>query len=143
MRDFITWVVSYVSFACMVCAGVDEYRHFGDFELKQHFKISGGKVIQVPIKPITFHVYTDGMRIRVSADGDHDAFSVYEIYRSDGMTHQRAGEGALEVIPGIQALSRSGGVLRHMRLSTESMTTTHFPGISDQTIVSHALAVKR
>jgi hypothetical protein len=46
----------------------------------------------------------------------------------------------LEIIPGVQAMSRADGVLRHLRLSGESLTITTFPGVSDQTIVSHAVA---
>ena len=66
----------------------------------------------------------------------------FEIYRSDGIGRQRQGSGALEVIPGIQATSTVGGVLRHLRLSRESMTITTFPGVSDQTIVSHSIAAE-
>jgi hypothetical protein len=46
------------------------------------------------------------------------------------------------VIPGLQASSQTGGVLRHLRLSRESLTITTFPGVSDQTIVSHAVAAE-
>ena len=66
----------------------------------------------------------------------------FEIYRSDGIGRQRKGSGALEVIPGLQATSNVGGILRHLRLSRESMTITTFPGVSDQTIVSHAIAAE-
>ena len=34
------------------------------------------------------------------------------------------------------------GVLRHLRLSRESLTITTFPGVSNQTVVSHAVAAK-
>jgi len=120
-----------------------EFRHVGDFLLNSHFKITGGKVTDIPMKPMALHVYTDGVKIRISAEDEPSAFSTYEIYRSDGIGRQREDSGALEIIPGLQAMSRTDGVMRHLRLSGESLTITTFPGVSDQTIVSHAVAAVR
>jgi len=119
------------------------FRHVGDFMLQSHFKIVGDKMTPIPIKSVVFRVFTDGIIIRVSADGDDDAFSTFEIYRSDGIGRQRTEGGALEVIPGVQATSRNNNVLRHLRMSAESLTITTFPGVSDQTIVSYAVAAER
>lgn len=119
-----------------------EFSHVGDFLLKSHFKLTGGQMTPIPMKPIAFRVFTDGTRIRVSAEGDDEAHTTFEIYRSDGIGRQRKGSGALEVIPGLQAMSNVGGMLRHLRLSRESLTITTFPGVSDQTIVSHSVAAE-
>jgi hypothetical protein len=119
-----------------------EYRHVGDFLLKSHFKVTGDKQTPIPMKSIAFRVYTDGVHIKVSAEGDEESQTRFEIYRSDGIGMQRTGRGALEVIPGLQATSQTGGVMRHLRLSRESMTITTFPGVSDQTIISHAVAAE-
>lgn len=119
-----------------------EFKHVGDFLLQAHFKLTGQQVTPIPMKPIAFSVFTDGVRIRVTAEGDDDSHSTFEIYRSDGIGRQRPGAGALEVIPGIQAMSNVSGTLRHLRLCRESMTLTTFPGVSDQTIVSHAIAAE-
>ncbi len=118
------------------------FKHVGDFLLQAHFKLTGQQVTPVPMKPVAFRVFTDGVSIRVTAEGDENAHTTFEIYRSDGIGRQRPGAGALEVIPGLQALSNVGGTLRHLRLSKESMTITTFPGVSDQTIVSHAVAAE-
>ena len=120
-----------------------EFRHVGDFLLKSHFKITGDKVMAIPMKPLAFHVYTDGVNIRISAEDELESHTTFEIYRSDGIGRQRQRDGALEIIPGLQAMSRTDGVLRHLRLSGESLTITTFPGVSDQTIVSHAVAAVR
>ncbi len=119
-----------------------EFKHVGDFLLKSHFKLTGGKMTPIPMKPIAFQVFTDGTRIRVSAEGDDEAHTTFEIYRSDGIGRQRQGAGALEVIPGLQAMSNVGGTLRHLRLSRESLTITTFPGVSDQTVVSYSVAAE-
>lgn len=119
-----------------------EFKHAGDYLLQTHFKLTGGKLTPIPMKPIAFRVYTDGVKVRITAEGEEDSGTTFEIYRSDGIGRQRSGGGALEVIPGLQATSHTGGVLRHLRLSRESLTITTFPGVSDQTIVSHAIAAE-
>ncbi len=126
--------------AISAVAPAAEFKHVGDFLLQAHFKLTGQQVTPIPMKPIAFRVFTDGVRIRVTAEGDDDSHTTFEIYRSDGIGRQRQGAGALEVIPGLQAMSHAGGILRHLRLSRESMTITTFPGVSDQTIVSHSIA---
>ena len=126
--------------AAIACADAGQFRHVGDFLLQSHFKLAGAKMTPIPMKAIAFHVYTDGVTIRVSPEGEEDSHTSFEIYRSDGIGRQRAGSGALEVVPGIQAYTTSGGTLRHLRLSQESMTITTFPGVSDQTIVSYSVA---
>jgi hypothetical protein len=119
-----------------------EFKHVGDFLLQAQYKLTGQQMTPIPTKPIAFRVFTDGVHIRVTAQGDEEARTTFEIYRSDGIGRQRQGSGALEVIPGLQAMSNAGGVLRHLRLSRESMTITTFPGVSDQTIVSHSIAAE-
>ncbi len=119
-----------------------DFKHVGDFLLQAHFKLTGQQVTPIPMKPIAFRVFSDGVRIRVAAESDEAAHTTFEIYRSDGIGRQRQGAGALEVIPGLQAMSNTSGIIRHLRLSRESMTITTFPGVSDQTIVSHAIAAE-
>lgn len=120
----------------------EEFRHLGDYLLKSHFKLTGDKVIPIPMKPIAFRVYTNGVTIKVATEDDEEAHTKFEVYRSDGISRQRTGGGAIEIIPGLQAMSRTGGVLRHLRLSAESLTITTFPGVSNQTIISHAVAAE-
>ncbi len=119
-----------------------EFKHVGDFLLKSHFKIVGGDVTPIPMKPIAFRVFTNGVTIRVSTEDNEDAHLSFTIYRSDGISRQKEGGGALEIIPGVQATTKVGGVLRHLRLTEESMTITTFPGVSNQTIVSHSIAAE-
>lgn len=117
-----------------------EFKHVGDFLLQAHFKLTGEKITPIPIKPIAFRVFTDGVHIKLTTEGDDESHTTFEIYRSDGIGRQRLGRSALEVIPGLQATSHTAGILRHLRLSRESLTITTFPGVSDQTIISHAIA---
>jgi hypothetical protein len=129
-----------ISLLMLGCVAAAEFKHVGDYLLQAHFKLTGDKQTPIPMKPIAFRVHTDGTRVKVAAEGDDESHTMFEIYRSDGIGRQRSGGGALEVIPGVQAMSRVDGVLRHLRLSAESLTITTFPGVSNQTIVSHAIA---
>lgn len=131
-----------IVFALVAVINATEFKHVGDFLLQAQYKLTGQQMTAIPTKPIAFRVFTDGIHIRITAEGDEEARTTFEIYRSDGIGRQRQGSGALEVIPGIQATSNVGGVLRHLRLSRESMTITTFPGVSDQTIVSHSIAAE-
>ena len=124
----------------IVTASGGDFRHVGDYLLQAHFKMTGSVLTPIPMKSIAFHVYTDGVTVRIRPEGEKDAHTSFEIYRSDGIGRQRPDSGALEVIPGIQASTTVDGTLRHLRLSKESLTITTFPGVSDQTIVSHAVA---
>lgn len=134
MRFFIYgWMV--MSAALLQAA---EMRHFGDFVLKTNMKIMGDRVTKVPTKPVTFSVYTDGVKVQVRAEGDEEAQTTFDIYRSDGIGRQRPGVVDVEVVPGVQASTTRGGVLRHLRLTRDTLTITTFPGQSDQTVVMHA-----
>ncbi len=126
----------------LFAAGAAEFRHVGDYLLDARYKLTAGRVTPVPMKPLALQVYTDGVRIRISAEGEGNSHTTYEIYRSDGIGRQREGSGALEVLPGLQATSSAGGTLRHLRLTREELTITSFPGVSDQTIVTHAIAAE-
>lgn len=122
------------------CAHAAEFRHVGDYLLKSYFKVTGDKLTPIPMKTMALHVFTDGITVRVSPEGDENSHTSFEIYRSDGIGQQRSASGALEVTPGLQAKTITRGTLRHLRLSKESLTITTFPGVSDQTIVSYAVA---
>lgn len=140
--QIIRGLILAAGFAMASAASAADFKHVGDFLLQSHFKLTGAKVTPIPMKPIAFRVYTDGTRIKVAAEGDDESHTTFEIYRSDGIGRQRNDGGAIEVIPGLQATSHTGGVLRHLRISSDSMTITTFPGVSDQTIVSHAVAAE-
>lgn len=136
----IRLVTLLVSLAAASALRAEEFRHFANFMLQSRVKITGAEVKPIPTKPILFHVATDGVRVRVSVEGDGDGRSTFDIYRSDGIARQISSGAKLDIIPGLQATSNTGGVLRHLRLTRDSLTITTFPGRSDQTTVTHAVA---
>ena len=137
MRRFLAVTLALAA-SCLAA----DFKHVGDFVCLSRVKLTGTQITPIPMKPVALHVFTDGVHVKVSTDGEDNAHTTFEIYRSDGIGRQRTGRGALEVIPGLQATSNTGGILRHLRLSRETMTITTFPGVSDQTIVSHCVAAQ-
>jgi hypothetical protein len=132
-----------VIFLCVsATVQAQDFKLMGHFLLKAQLKLTGQKVTPVTIKPLMFKVYSDGAQVRVVAEGDEESQTVFDIYRSDGVTRQKNATGAVEIVPGLQATSHADSILRHLRLSRESMTITTFPGVSDQTIISHSEAVE-
>lgn len=138
MPRVIFWFAILMGALGLACA--DELRVLGDYQLKAHYKITGEKVTPITIKPLKFRVFTDGIEVRVSTLDDESAASIFQIYRSDGIGRQH--QGMVEVIPGVQALAKGDGGVRHLRVSRESFTITHFPGKSDQTIITYATAIQ-
>ncbi len=122
-------------------ADAGEFRHIGDFAVRSRIKIAEDQAFPTTIKPLRLSAFTDGITVRISTNGDVDNASEYEIYRSDGIGRQQGENGALEVVPGVQASSEKGGVLRQLRLTERTLTLTIFPGVSNQVIVTHAVAI--
>lgn len=119
----------------------EEFRHIGDFVVKSRIKVVENKAISTAISPLVLSVFTDGISVRISTAGNTDDASEYKIYRSDGIGRQQGESGALEVLPGVQASSEKGGILRQIRLTERTLTMTSFPGVSNQIIITHAAAV--
>lgn len=133
-------VVLALTFSCGLQAEEGDFDPVGEFVIRSQTKITGtGKAVHVPIKPLKLSVSTDGVTIRLSSGNQTDAWSSFTIYRSDGIGRQSVPGGPLEVVPGVQATSDHGGVHKHLRLTRDSLTLTVFPGVSDQTVVTHAV----
>jgi hypothetical protein len=123
-------------------ASLHGFRSVGTFLIRSRMKITGNKVTRIPIKPMEIEVFTNGVEVKIVAGGRLDESSVFEIYRSDGIGRLNKHTGVLEVVPGLQASCRRDGILRHVRVTRDSLTITEFAAISDQTMVTHALAAK-
>lgn len=141
MKKFRTIIVA-LSCIALAFAGVatgGEFSTMGNYVIHRQVKITGnGKVLEIPMKPLPLRVETDGVTVRVSTSAGNDNWSTFTIYRSDGIGRQNTAGGPLEVVPGVQATSDTGGVHKHLRLTQDTLTLTVFPGVSDQTVITHA-----
>ena len=139
MKQALTAVIA---FALATSASIAEMRHVGDFMLLCRSKITGEKHQAMPIKPMVFHVSTDGVHVQVKLD-DKEETNIFYVYASEGIGRLNKDSNTLEIVPGVQASSNKGGELRHLRLTTEEMTITTFPARSDQAVVIHAIAIDK
>lgn len=135
-------LTAFIAFALATSASIAEMRHVGDFTLVSRSKLTGEKHQPMPIKPMVFHVSTDGVQVHVKLD-DKEETNIFHIYASEGIGRLNKDSNTLEIVPGIQASSNKGGELRHIRLTTGEMTITTFPARSDQAVVIHAVAVDK
>ncbi len=120
-------------------AAAEEFSPMGDYVIHRQVKVTGaGKVVEIPMKPLPLRVETDGVTVRMATSGENENWSTFTIYRSDGIGRQTTAGGPLEVVPGVQATSDTGGVHKHLRLTRDTLTLTVFPGVSDQTVITHA-----
>ena len=138
MKQALTAVIA---FALATSASIAEMRHVGDFMLVCRSKLTGEKHQPMPIKPMVFHVSTDGVHVQVKLD-DKEETNIFYVYASEGIGRLNKDSNTLEIVPGIQASSNKGE-LRHLRLTTGEMTITTFPARSDQAVVIHAVAVDK
>lgn len=120
----------------------DVFHFIGKYRIRSRLKITDDKVTRVTIKPMILSVTSNGITVRISSQGNDEAASKFEIYRSDGIGRQHDRSGVLEVIPGIQGSSCRDGVLRHIRVTREGLTITQFAGVSNQTVITHATAIE-
>jgi len=137
MKLALTTIITLVFASTAVFA---EMCHVGDFILVSRSKITGEKYQAMPIKPIKLHVSTDGVQVQVKLD-DNEETNIFHVYASEGIGRLNKENNTLEIVPGVQASSNKGGVLRHLRLTTNELTITTFPARSDQAVVMHAIAV--
>ena len=119
---------------------VDGFRHVGDYIVTSRLKITDAEVTRLAIKPFRLSVFTNGSEVRISTTGEEESAASFHVYRSDGIGRQAVRSAALEIVPGLQASSDQGGMLSHLRLTPACLTITRFPGVSNQTIVTHAVA---
>lgn len=135
-------LTAFIAFAFATSTSIAEMRHVGNFMLVSRSKLTGEKHQPMPIKPMVFHVSTDGVQVHVKLD-DKEETNIFHIYASEGIGRLNKDSNTLEIVPGIQASSNKGGELRHIRLTTGEMTITTFPARSDQAVVIHAVAVDK
>ena len=117
-----------------------EFRLIGSYELTKRIKVRAGEAFPIAINAIRYEVFTDGITVRCYA-GEGEAFTSFEIYRRDGVAVARKA-GLVESIPGIQAKTLVGDVLRQLSLTEERMILSRFPAKSDIMEVTYALRTR-
>ena len=104
-----------------------EFDYVGSYQLVKRVKVRSGKPFGIAIPALQYRVYTDGISLRFYGEDERNGFTSFEVYRSDGITRLRD-ESLLENVPGVQARSTVGQVLRQVTLTADSLTLTKHVG---------------
>ncbi|MEO1833985.1 MAG: hypothetical protein ABGZ49_00690, partial [Akkermansiaceae bacterium] len=113
------------------------YRFVGNYLFEKRVKIRDGLPFSVASKSFVCKVYTDGISVRVYGHGGAESYTSFTIHRNDGVT-VGTGSGELETIPGLQAHSLVGNILRQLTLTEQRLVLTKFPALSDVVEVTYA-----
>lgn len=109
----------------------------GNYEVEKRVKVRNGSLLPVALKRFVCRVYTDGITVRVYGDEGVEGHTELTIYRNDGVVVE-TGEGQFETVPGIQAQTLVGEVMRQLTLTEDSFVLTKFPAHSDVVDVTYA-----
>jgi len=114
-----------------------EFRFVGNYQLDKRVKIRDGAPLSVVTKPFVCRVYTDGITVRIYGEGESDGHTAFAIYRNDGVV-LRTGRNETETVPGIQAQTKVGNVMRHLTLTQQRLVLSKFPALSDLVEITYA-----
>ena len=113
------------------------FRFAGNYRFDKRVKIRDGVSLNIPSKPFYCRVYTDGISVRVYGDRSQKSYTSFAIHRNDGIL-TGAGLEKMETLPGLQAYSLVGNVLRQLTLTEDRLIVTKFPAFSDVVEVTYA-----
>lgn len=117
-----------------------EFSYVGTYRLVKRVKMRAGKSFEVAIPSVAYLVYSDGITLRFYGEAGGTHHTAFDIYRNDGVMRQRK-DNVLESVPGVQARSSAGDVLRQVTLTSRTMTLTKFPAMSDAVEITYAARV--
>lgn len=117
-----------------------DFSYVGTYKLVKRVKMRSGKPFEVAIPAMIYQVYSDGISLRFYGESGGTSHTSFDIYRSDGVVRERRGN-VLENVPGVQARSSAGDVLRQVTLTGRTMTLTKFPAMSDAVEITYATRV--
>ena len=113
------------------------FRFAGNYRFDKRVKIRDGESFTIESKAYYCRIYTDGITVRVYGESSMESYTSFTIHRNDGIL-TGAGTDKMETIPGLQAYSLVGNVLRQLTLTAERMVVTKFLSFSDVIEVTYA-----
>lgn len=113
------------------------FRFVGNYKVERRVKIREGKPFPVAMEAFLCRVYTDGISVRIYGDEGGEGYTSFTVYRNDGVMVPTS-ERTVETMPGVQAKTSVGDVLRHLTLTEDRLVLTKFPALSDLVEVTYA-----
>ena len=78
-----------------------------------------------------------GGAFREGGAGGSESYTSFSIYRNDGVL-VKTGSSKVETVPGVQAHTMVGDVVRQLTLTQQRLVLTKFPALSDVVEVTYA-----
>lgn len=100
----------------------DLFRSLGVYQVQSGLLIAPENRSEVTVSFDAFELFSNGVELRLKANHSEKNYYSFEIYQSRGV-YDATGE---TLMPGLQAISRQGGVLRQLNVSHEQLTLTRF-----------------
>ena len=116
-----------------------QFREIGSFQISKAVLTQLGKTTEMDKGSLILRVFTDGIDIRISPEGNDDDYLAFQIYRN-GDINDPAGKNS---IPGVQAFSDQGEVVRHLVINSKLLTLTKFPTSTSDVEIIYATRYER
>lgn len=116
-----------------------DFREIGSFQVSSAFLTQLGKTTEIPKGDLILRVFTDGIDIRISPEGEDEDFLAFQIYYN-GDIFDATGEN---LIPGVKALSDQGEVLRSITVTAQLLTIVKLPTLTNDVEITYATRYER
>ena len=150
MRAFLLLFVCFVpSFVIGSDGAVEEaeesasestvFRQVGSFKVTRAVLVKLGQTTEVEKGELILNVFTDEIDIRISPENQDDDYLAFQIYRNGGILDPTT----KDLLPGVQAFSDQGEVVRHLVLNSKLLTLTKFPTSTGDVEIIYATRYER
>ncbi len=113
------------------------FRFVGNYQFEKRVKLRDGKPIPIATKAFVCRVFTDGITVRVYGGEGAEGYTSFTIYQNDGIM-LKTGTNVIESVPGVQAQTLVGNVMRQLTLTQQGFVLTTFPALSDVVELTYA-----
>ena len=113
---------------------VTQFEEIGSFKVTSAILVKLGLATEVPKGDIILRVFSDGIDIRISPEGQDEDFLAFQIYQTGGISD----DGGKNLLPGVQAFSDQGQVIRHLVVNRKLLTITKFPTLTSDVEIIYA-----
>ena len=110
------------------------FQEIGSFQVTRAVLTQLGKTTEIDKGDLVLRVFNDGIDIRISPVGQDQDYLAFQIYRSGGV----ADPGGKDSLPGVQAFSDQGEVVRHLVINSKLLTLTKFPTLTSDVEIVYA-----
>ena len=111
-----------------------QFEEIGSFRVTQAVLVKLGIATEVPKGDTILRVFSDGIDIRISPEGQDEDFLAFQIYQTGGIFDSTG----KNLLPGVQAFSDQGQVIRHLVVNRKLLTITKFPTLTSDVEIIYA-----